>query len=191
LQKDKKWYYYFMNTSKPLVLFDFDGVFNPVGKTETDMPVLDDHLQQIIKLPFGYGIFSDMIVHVNQVNIDFFNNLTLNSALEVKWLTTWQQDTELFPEALNFKPAPWVKAEADPERLLQPKEARKWWKLYTIQNIVKSNPKTNILWVDDDINDDMETISWLAATKTVQALVPNYLKGLTLEDRELITKFIS
>jgi hypothetical protein len=179
-----------MEKLKPLILFDFDGIFNPISKKEGEQAHLEGHTQTIMKLPFGYGIFSDMPVNVLEHNINFFNELRNNTKIEIQWLTTWQKDTEMFPDSLHFLETSWVEGKEDPERFNQTKETRTWWKLYTMQELVKEQPTRKILWVDDDINDNPEAVKWVHATDNVTALVPNYLYGLTDKDRNFIYNFI-
>lgn len=180
-----------MENQKPLILFDFDGVFNPIAKTEQETPHLEGHINEIIKLPFGYGIFQDMPVNVDPTNISFFNNLVENENIEVQWFTTWQADTELFPEAIKTSPTSWLQGKESPGGLYLPKDQKIWWKLYTIYSLFQENPNRNILWIDDDINDDAPAVKWVNENSTVQIIVPNHIYGLTEQNRNQIRLFVN
>jgi hypothetical protein len=171
--------------SKPLIISDFDGVFNIVNVIDAAREVWADvedysfdaesgHLGKIYRL----GSMSSPTLIKN------FSRIVSSDAVEAKWLTTWKQDTEAFPAALGFPVMEWLD---------EPKDLPydPWWKLVVMQNLVAEvGSDTPILWIDDDINMNGDTQEWLPTVPQVEAMSPDTFKGLTPTEVAQISSFV-
>ena len=165
---------------KPLVIIDFDGVFNAVAqqhwqKAWKDMKEISFIDRRGYKIPVT---FSPTLV-------EFFN--ILSNVADIEWLTTWKRDTEDLPAQIGINRFPW-----HDELRKGPPWGSEWWKFEVVQKIAAENPGRKVLWIDDEIPAE----SWKEEQEFIQkqgwaTIVPREDTGLTPDHCESIIEFVS
>lgn len=136
--------------SLPLVLLDFDGVFN-VLSILMEMSPWEDGRNHKADMPSGTHGFS-----YSPTVADFF---TENAHLaEFAWMSTWFEETPAYGEAMGMPEFGWV----GPEDLSDEPSAP-WWKFARLVEISAIDKTRRILWIDDEIPTDPNDpiVRWL------------------------------
>ena len=165
---------------KPLVLIDFDGVFNAVGQLPWQKAWKD--MKEIVFIDrLGYKI----PVTYSPTLVEFFN--ILSNVAEIEWLTSWKRDTELLPAQIGINEFPW-----HDELRKGPPWGSEWWKFEVAQKKAAENPGRKVLWIDDEIPSDFSRDEQIFIQKHGwTAITPREPIGLTPEHCELIIEFVS
>lgn len=165
-----------MDSNSPLILIDFDGVFNAVAQMPWEA-AWEDMEDSFFTEDDNYRIpvtFSPSV-------ISFFHRIKEDA--EIIWLTTWRSDTKFFPKAFGFPEFPWLDELPGPY-------TRNWWKADVIAEIPKER---RILWIDDEIpldeSSEEQREIWSRKGR-MEFIKPKPSVGLTPEHLELITNFI-
>ena len=165
---------------KPLVLVEFDGVFNAVAQQHWQKAWED--MKEIVFIDrLGYKI----PVNFSPTLVEFFN--ILSNVADIEWLTTWKRDTELFPAQLGFNQFPW-----HDELRKGPPWGNEWWKFEVAKKIATENPSRKVLWIDDEIPlQSWEPERLFVFRQEWETIVPREDTGLTPEHCESIIEFVS
>lgn len=165
-----------MESQRPLVIIDFDGVINPMAQMPWEA-VWPDMTDTVFTEEMGYRT----PVTYSPTVVEFFHNL--RSSADVIWLTTWKADTKFFPEAFNFPDIPWLDE-------IPGKHVRDWWKADVIASLPRDR---KIVWVDDEIPLHEQSEEQILIRSFGGALIPIVPKtsiGLTPDDLRTIADFI-
>lgn len=183
------WYIRYMNNPLPLIAIDFDGVFNPFGILDGTAHDFGLNLEKV-SIPLATGpAITHMEVQVNRDHISIFNSFQRDRQAEIVWLTTWAEDTELFPEYLGFLPLEWIPDIPDPEWYLKRAADEDWWKLRAMKKLRHEQPSRKILWIDDELQTEPDSLLW-AEENDVEIIAPKSWKGLSSSDFAAINLFI-
>lgn len=164
----------------PLVLLDFDGVFNALGIL-MGMSPWEDGCNHQATMPSGTHGFS-----YSPTVASFF---TQNShRAEFLWMSTWVEETPAYGEAMGMPEFGWIGFEGLSEEPSAP-----WWKFVRIMELNSAQPARRILWIDDEIPTDPQDpiLLWLNNSEYVSYLRPNDLHGLQQQDLDTISSFLS
>ena len=169
---------------KPIILIDFDGVFNILDEYEDVLKDWDDAV--LVTIPYdGDPDHDEFTVIVRKSIVDYFVKLAALDIVDIYWLTTWVKNTEKFPEYLGLPVLPWLeRAEVSSEW--------DWWKLKTAKAFAETiGPGTPVLWVDDDHGYDSSAIHWLLTVqRNWRDLAPSSREALHPKDIEKISAFV-
>jgi hypothetical protein len=162
---------------KPLVLIDFDGVFNAVGQQHWQKAWKD--MKEIAYIDrLGYKI----PVTYSPTLVEFFN--ILSNVADIEWLTTWKRETERMPAQLGINEFPWH------DEILP--WGSEWWKFDVVKKIATDNPGRKVLWIDDEIpSQTWEPERLFIFRNNWATIVPREDTGLTPEHCEFIIDFVS
>lgn len=164
----------------PLVLLDFDGVFNALGIL-MGMSPWEDGCNHQATMPSGTHGFS-----YSPTVATFF---TQNShRAEFQWMSTWIEETPAYGEAMGMPVFDWVGIED-----LSDEPSAPWWKFVRIVELSALHPERRILWIDDEIPADPQDpiVIWLQENRDqVSYIRPNDLHGLQQHDLDEITAFL-
>lgn len=164
---------------RPLILIDFDGVFNIVNDLEVARGVWSD--VEEIYVPISGG---SIRTRVSPTLVSLFSRIVESGLVDVEWLTTWKEDTEQFPAALGFPSLIWHDEPADLPFF-------PWWKWEVVKTIAEERERgTPVLWIDDDIRHDRDAPVWISENEFVTALSPDSFKGITPAQVQEITTFV-
>lgn len=165
----------------PLVLLDFDGVFN-VLSILMEMSPWEDGRNHKATMPSGTHGFS--------YSPTVADSITANShRAEFMWMSTWFEETPAYGEAMGMPVFDWV----GPEGLSQEPYAP-WWKFTRLVEISAINPNRRILWIDDEIPSDPNDpiIQWLQEHREqVTYISTDEFHGLQQHHLDEIQAFIS
>lgn len=114
-------------------------------------------------------------IHFSPKVVDFINEVTRAGLVEVRWLTTWQQDAHLcFASVVGLDT---FAAYDDPMEVESPMS---WWKGQIVMDDQLANPRS-FIWTDDDIDDeDMEFFAAQPGEAARLMIAPKARPGLTL-----------
>jgi len=168
-----------LSVSNPLILIDFDGVFNIVNILEEVSNGWDDVAEFAVT---ENRERPDVLLSPSVV--DFFNRIVSLGVVDVEWLTTWKERTTRFPATIGIAELPWHDSYKN-------YRANPWWKLVAIQSICTADPARPILWVDDDLAYAKDVAKWLPSAPQVEILSPDTYKGLIREDLHKISAFVA
>jgi len=169
---------------KPIILFDFDGVFNILDKPDGAQKRWDELVT--VTIPYdGHPKEDEFRVMVGKTLIDFLTRLAASELVDIRWLTTWVDNTEKFPHWLGMPVLPWM---ARPEV----ESEWDWWKQKAVKKLVEEvGSEVPILWVDDDHGYDPSTAHWLFTSQfQIHPLAPESISGLLPLDVETISFFV-
>lgn len=163
----------------PLVLLDFDGVFNALAIL-MDMSEWQDGKNHSASMPSGTHGFS----YSPSVAQFFADNSHL---AEFVWLSTWEEETPVYGTAMGLPEFSWLGTEGMDQEPSAP-----WWKFQVLQQLVAQFPERRILWVDDEIPaDTSDPIRiWLSENRHVDFLRPDDFHGLKRSDLIQIQDFL-
>ncbi len=182
-------------TDTPILALDVDGVLNVF-------------LRGAIKEPFGdyRSINARPTVHDHEYEITFsptviktLLDLHESGALEIVWLTTWGRGangelSERIGLPGNFRVAgerPANAAFVPLETNSVSNEQDSWWKFTYIKRLAHEHPSRRIIWIDDDLSFDRDSVEWVNAQgNRVLGICPDTNLGLTPEDLEFIREFV-
>jgi len=168
---------------KPLVLIDFDGVFNIVNSVESARKQWGKVITATIPYE-GDPRQSAFSVIVAQDIIEFFVWVDALGMVDIKWLSTWTHNTSKFPRFLGLPEFGWLERPShDPEW--------GWWKLDVAKEAIGGlEEETKVLWIDDDHGFDPGARTWLRNHPNVTAVAPKTVFGLTVSDLKEVAVFI-
>lgn len=155
-----------------LILFDYDGVLNPipyekewVGSSDTDISsfaAIDPRNWKVVEYPIdnevyftpdktavvslpGYYEDREITVRWSTELIDKVNTLNQRDSVEAKWLTAWRENaTALLNPLLGIDPA-WESM----EWAHRMSDYSQWGKLEAIENQVAQGDHRPLVWIDD------------------------------------------
>jgi hypothetical protein len=169
-----------VHSELPLVLLDFDGVFNALGILMGMSPWEDGRNHQAT-MPSGTHGFS--------YSPTVASFITENShRAEFRWMSTWFEETPAYGEAMGMPALDWVGLEG-----LSDEPSAPWWKFVRLVEISGFDPNRRILWIDDEIPADPQDIIriWLDEHQDqVRFIRPNDLHGLQQHDLDAISSFL-
>jgi len=165
-----------MESQRPLIIIDFDGVINPMAQMPWEA-VWDDMVDSSFTEAMGYRT----PITYSPTVVQFFHDI--REFADVVWLTTWKDDTRFFPEAFGFPDIPWLDE-------IPGKFIRDWWKADVIATLPRDR---KILWIDDEIplhEDSEEQILIRSFQGMLSCIVPTTSIGLTPDDIQKIANFV-
>jgi hypothetical protein len=167
---------------KPLILIDFDGVFNIINSVASARKQWGKVITATIPYE-GDTRQSAFSVIVAQDVIDFFVWLDSLGVVDIRWLSTWTHNTSKFPQFLGLPEFGWLeRPDHDPEW--------GWWKLDVAKEVIGEDKEVPVLWIDDDHSFDPGARKWLREHPNVTAIAPKTVLGLTLSDLKEVIIFI-
>jgi len=170
---------------KPIILIDFDGVFNILGTYDDALKLWNNDVTRVT-IPYdGHPTEKEFTVKVANPLIDFFVRLAASDLVEIIWLTTWVDNTAKFPEWLGLPEFPYLeRPDVDSEW--------EWWKLKAAKAFVEEvGSETPILWIDDDHGYDSSAVHWLfTSQQQIHPLAPSSVEALVPLEVDLITFFV-
>ena len=169
------------DTTLPLVLLDFDGVFNALGIL-MGMSSWDDGRNHHATMPSGTHGFS----YSPTVAAFFTDN---SHRAEFLWLSTWVEETPAYGEAMEMPAFGWIGIDD-----LSDEPSAPWWKFTRIQELAEANQNRRILWIDDEIPaHPQDPISiWLQENNhQVEHIRPDDLHGLQQGELDRIADFLN
>lgn len=168
------------NSELPLVLLDFDGVFNALAVL-MDMSEWQDGKNHSACMPSGTHGFS------YSPSVAQFFAVRVHLA-EFTWLSTWEEETPIYGTAMGLPEFSWIGTEGMDQEPSAP-----WWKFQVVQQLAAQFPERRMLWVDDEIPADIaDPIRvWLSGNRHVDFIRPDDFYGLRAHDLEKIEEFLS
>lgn len=168
--------------SKTIVYIDVDGVINSFHKAEKTGWTGE----------WKWASVNGYIIHWYTDLIDALHELDSRDDVEMKWLTTWQDDavTQLSP-ALGIKGTEWeVMYVPEGEELF---DRFSWWKLHAIKDDIAKHRPDKVVWIDDDFKYERNAIGWVEDNPEINLLPisPFTDWGMTKEDFDDIIEFIN
>jgi hypothetical protein len=165
--------------NKPVLLLDVDGVINVVArKPPTHIWYADAWVETQVRTgEHNYRILAAQPV------LDLLERIHVEGLAEIRWHTTWQNDTEILADALCLPSWPvahapefrgglaWISARIRNE--LNP-----WWKVPAAERVVREE-KRPLIWLDDDI-------TWSLRRYNVDRELRDYAPTLTISPDEKI-----
>jgi hypothetical protein len=167
------------NTELPLVLLDFDGVFNALAIL-MDMSEWQDGGIHSACMPSGTHGFS-----YSPSVAQFFAERA--SLAEFVWLSTWEEETPIYGTAMGLPEFSWLGTDGMDQEPSAP-----WWKFQVVQQLAAQFPGRRILWIDDEIPADIaDPIRvWLNRNPQVEFIRPDDFHGLKSQDLGEIEEFL-
>lgn len=168
----------------PVWLLDIDGVVNAYGAggLPTHAWPKDDW---IVTKANGFNIWAARPV------LDFIRSVHTDGSAEIRWHTTWQNDSHLLAEALDLPEFP---VQPAPEFLDQGGFLRRdmWWKLPAAQRVL-AEEKRRLVWTDDDAAWSLRggQEAELSALGPVLVLAPSEQTGLCPRHLRKIGAFLT
>jgi hypothetical protein len=163
--------------SKPKVrlLLDVDGVLNALSSLDNLADFWTDCRVDVVD---GYSIsWSPSVVA--------FVRAVHDRGVNVQWLTTWgHRANEQLRAALDLPELPVL---GEQGAFMEDT----WWKLVLIQEVYQSDG-VPFVWIDDEIEYDLEAVEWLETLPPDQflAITPDSMIGLDPCDIKRVTAFI-
>lgn len=127
--------------------------------------------------------------------VEAVNALSKLPNVTMKWLTTWQGDAAKFitPALGILGGGEWdVLYCKDPEALHSMYSG--WWKFQNVQEDFAESAPDGIVWVDDDIKQDLSSIIWMRNLEEVgkgHLVSPSSYLGVTKKEMDGIMEFVS
>lgn len=159
-----------MTKRNALVILDCDGVIFPFAPQMAGSR--------------GWNDLREVTIGVAPVQISETIRLELKRLMNLEvpflWSTAWFSRTELFPQVLDFPETPFAPANWKPGDV-------SWEKLLRVQAIPAD---VDVLWIDDDIKDDEETLDWLDTVEHVTAISPDIHVGISRDELSTIREWV-
>lgn len=156
-------------------LLDFDGVINAVSK-RGDQNVWDDWKATRIN---GFNILYSPTV------IDTIRQIHHETDVEIKWLSTWCEDTLLFQDHIPGLPIlQWLDStEVDKD------DFKRHWKLNAAQSYVPDD--ADVMWTEDEVYlTNREAHDWMLSRSGPLTIInPAEYHGLLPRDLRLIREW--
>lgn len=164
----------------PLILNDFDGVYNALGIL-MGATSWTDGVNTSASMPSGTHAFS-----YSPTVADFMTQVSYRS--HMVWMSTWFEETVCYGRVMGMPDFPAINADG-----LDIEPSAPWWKLQRVMELIKRFPNRRILWIDDEISKNPEVRAWQNAGNgiNVTLLEPNDLTGLEPADLEMIERFLN
>lgn len=175
----------------PLWLLDFDGVLNAISQ-RGDRNVWDDWNAADITVPDG-----NTFPLLRSPSVVAVVNDAVDAGVDVVWLTTWRDESQLLPKVIDGLPdLPWW-GERDLERLghrLDPEHVHaQRWKAQVARAMVPDG--VPLLWTDDNLDYGIlraEDRAWLRRRPGGSTVIaPNESIGLSKKNVRAIREWIS
>lgn len=168
------------NDETPLVLNDFDGVYNALGIL-MGMTSWTDGVNTSASMPSGNHAFS-----YSPTVAGFMREVSARAYMI--WLSTWFEETVCYGRVMGMPDFPAINADG-----LDIEPSAPWWKLQRVMELVELFPNRRILWIDDEISKNPEVRAWMDVGNgsNVTLLEPNDLTGLEPADLETIERFLN
>lgn len=163
---------------EPLIIIDFDGIFNPLAQME-DEAVWPDMTHATLTDSDGDNtpvVFSPTVVQ-------YFHSLT--GRAEIIWLTTWKKETQFFSDVLGLPAYPWLD-ELEGSYIV---DSHDWWKAKVMASLPVDRPT---LWIDDEIPEyEHSPEQRLITERGIHWISPTTYIGLTPDHLEEIEAFVN
>lgn len=160
-----------------IIYLDVDGVINAIrnGTPSQKRTGFKDFRRTTVN---GFQI------QYAQELIDWLNTVSQIEDVEIKWLTTWQEDApkNLCP-AIGLFGWDWEVLGGD----LTDWGGVHWWKYKAIREDHAKHKPSLAVWIDDDLKLETRAHHWAIETANVIAVIPDALDGLTKEALDGIT----
>lgn len=168
------------NDNLPIILNDFDGVYNALGIL-MGMTEWEDGINTSATMPSGTHAFS------YSPTVARYMSQAANRAHMV-WLSTWFEETTAYGRVMGMPDFPTLDATG-----LDIEPAAPWWKLQRVMGLCERFPGRRILWIDDEVNKNPEVQAWFATGNGVNValLIPDEFKGLDSADLQAIESFLN
>lgn len=151
-----------MTNQKFIILLDIDGVLNFLGKTD------DEHFTVIKNDVWATWTIHDTV-------LDWLKKLSKNKAVEILWLSTWQNDGNVINDTLQID-----HFLTTDEVVSSTKTNNKVIKLDQIWQLKQQCPIYKIIVIDDELE-------YSSADLHIQ---PDSGKGLTVDEMNAINRYI-
>lgn len=173
----------------PVLFLDVDGVLNRVGATQPNANF--ETWGDWFKRKF---LLLDGSVKVNTKISHLMARALMDLPVEIRWLTTWEEDAPRFLAPVlglpDYEVAGVMPAHRRPDSGLFMVESSNW-KLDVILHTMREDKNRPIIWVDDEANDEDAYEALLDAGHTrVLAVRCRERDGYTPDDHALVEKFI-
>lgn len=168
------------NDDLPLVLNDFDGVYNALG-IMMGITEWEDGVTTSASMPSGTHGFS------YSPSVADFMTQNIHRAHFI-WLSTWFEETICYGRVMGMPDFPAINADN-----LDIEPSAPWWKLQRVMQLTKMYPNRRILWIDDEISKNPEVAAWFNSGQggKVTLLEPDDLRGLEASDLTKVDAFLS
>ncbi len=162
----------------PIWLLDVDGVLNAVTR-EPDRRVWKDY-----RSGWATARQQRWPITWSPTVVTAICDLHTRRAVEVLWLTTWEDDAngDLI-DLLGLPRLPIAGRATDSRRMLSG-----WWKLDVAQRIQRLDPDRRILWTDDDLGYERTASRWIRGAGL--GISPGTAHGLDSADLHRISRFL-
>lgn len=162
--------------STPIWLLDVDGVLNAVSK-EGDRTAWKDWQKG-----YAHAGGTEWPILFSPSVTGFIERMHAAGRVEVRWLTTWEDDANgELRELLGFT----KEFEVAGRRGFG---SSRWWKFDAAQRVRENEPDRPLIWTDDDLGFEREAASW--ASRHGLGITPQTHLGLTPKHLRMITDFI-
>lgn len=154
----------FNKKKKKIILMDIDGVLSPLSRV--------DEPYSLIKIPWATFAIPDYILDYLKTNLMKLRGFT--------WSSSWENSSNAINEYLGVPNSPFIHFPNDKEETL-------WFKDKYLVDFCLKNCKQEILIVDDSI----PKVSKLRSISNVTLISPDPLYGLSEDDFNRITSWLS
>ncbi len=181
--------------SPPLWLLDVDGVLN-AATSSPDRSVWDDWQR-------GEAVAAGRVwpIWFSPTVCRRIGHLHEEGSVDVRWLTTWEDDANAGLRELLGLPRLPVAGRArevhagnpGPHGFVgrtPPRPAPGWWKLTVARRVADPDPMRPLVWTDDDLRYEQEALAWAEDRPGPRLLVaPQTHVGLTPPQLDAIEEF--
>jgi hypothetical protein len=163
----------------PIWLLDVDGVLNAVTR-RPDRRVWNDY-----RSGWATARQHRWPITWSPTVVTTIADLHAARAVEVLWLTTWEDDAngDLI-DLLGMPRLPVAGRSSDPDVVI----ADGWWKLHVAQRIHRLAPDRRIVWTDDDLDYDSRAARWIRGAGL--GVSPDTAHGLDSADLDRVRAFL-
>ena len=132
---------------------------------------------------FETAMANDFVITWDRTLTDRLHNLHLSGRVEIRWLTTWADDANVFISPLFG----WSELTVSGA----PDYGREWWKLRYAIAVVEQEHR-RLIWTDDDIRHDPAAFAWLRSLPAARVtwLATDPAHGLTHADLDAIEAWL-
>lgn len=165
------------------IYLDIDGVINSLSKNPPRQNTGWEGEWKKEKI-MGYTILWSVEL------VDCLNALAEREDVQIKWLTTWQdQAGEFFSPGTGINGADWDFFSTSENALFA---YDYWWKLNAIVQDVEETKPEKVVWIDDELPHRMQAQAWLFENNsTVLGIGPESTHGLTKKHIWQIEQFLA
>lgn len=168
------------------VYVDVDGVLNSLSKNP---PVKMTGWENWNKVRVTTSDGSTYPILWATELIEALREISEREDIVFKWLTTWQDDAVAHLSPVIGLGADWEVLHGDN---VYHSLSEDWWKLKAIREDVDKTQPDKIVWIDDDINYDQKTWSFLKEKgEMLHSISPVSVLGVTKKQINGILEFIN